>query len=595
MTALVARLYALIAVLLGGGLLVVCLVLDRQSGAEAARLLESEGLRELSLLKTSAPLAAIATGDVPAVDGWCDRVGSALDRRVTVVDHAGRVLGDSYVPLDSVPLMENHAERPEIAEALRTGSGKATRQSWTIHQRLFYVAEQLDLGPGAGPSAVLRISLPESRAYEFNRRVQRQLWIAVSVVFLAVLAGGYLLGRRVDRRLKALRSAAEALGGGDLVARIPVDSHDELSALARVLNTMAESLALKLAEAKAERDTRDAVLANLQQGIALLGADLSILHANERFWALLGVQPPSSGTPRLAAARQPALEEVAQDALRAGASVRRELTLYVEEKRENEISIVPVPQGAGPQAWLLTIEDLKPEQAAANLRREFVANVSHELKTPLTSIRGYAETLLEGGLEDVDHRQRFVETIRDQAARLESLVEDLLQLADLDRPDSELDLKDWDIAEVVGDMISSLENLAERRGLVLRFVARPGLLVRIDRIRVELALRNLLDNALKYTDTGSVSVTVEPRGSFVRVSVTDTGRGIEAQYLPRLFERFYRVDTGRSRALGGTGLGLSIAKHAVELHGGRLGVESVPGVGSTFWLDIPIRGPEAVP
>jgi two-component system phosphate regulon sensor histidine kinase PhoR len=265
------------------------------------------------------------------------------------------------------------------------------------------------------------------------------------VVFLAVLAGGYLLGRRVDRRLKALRAAAEALGGGNLAGRIPVDSHDELSALARVLNTMAENLAAKLAELQAERDTRDAVLANLPQGIALLTSDLTILHANDQFWMLLGVQRPSTGSPRLAAARQPALEEIAHDALRAGASVRRELTLYVEEKRENEISIVPVTRSGVPQAWLLTIEDLRPERAAANLRREFVANVSHELKTPLTSIRGYAETLLEGGLEDEEHRRRFVETIRGQAVRLEALVEDLLQLADLDRPDSQLTLRDWDI------------------------------------------------------------------------------------------------------------------------------------------------------
>jgi two-component system phosphate regulon sensor histidine kinase PhoR len=288
--------------------------------------------------------------------------------------------------------------------------------------------------------------------------------------------------------------------------------------------------------------------------------------------------------------RQAALEEVAEDAIRRGASVRREVALYIEERRDYEVSVVPVSRGEAPGAWLLTIEDLKPERTMANLRREFVANASHELKTPLTSIRGYAETLLQGGLDDEANRARFVETIHAQAVRLEALVEDLLELADLERPDAVLDLKDWDMATVAREMVAGLEDLAKRRGLTLRLEARPGVHVRMDRKRVELALRNLLDNAIKYTDAGSVLVSVETTPAGTRVSVADTGRGIESEHLPRLFERFYRVDRGRSRALGGTGLGLSIVKHVVELHGGRVGVESAPSRGSTFWFEIPRDG-----
>jgi len=384
-----------------------------------------------------------------------------------------------------------------------------------------------------------------------------------------------------------MRRSAESLGEGDLATRMPVDAHDELGALARVLNSMAGRLDSKISELEAERNLSQAVIGNLSEGVALLAPDLTILHANDLFWQLVGAERPGAN-PRLAAARQPVLEAVVREAMRHGTAIRREATIYVEDRREHEIAVAPVREGAESGDWLLTIRDLKPERAMANLRREFVANVSHELKTPLTSIRGYAETLLQGGLEDEANRSRFVETIRNQAARLEALVGDLLELADLDRPDAALDLKDWDLATVVRDLAAGFEELAARRGLALDLEVRPGLRANIDRKRIEVALRNLLDNAIKYTDSGRVRIFAERGPATIRISVTDTGRGIDAHHLPRVFERFYRADHGRSRAMGGTGLGLSIVKHAVELHGGTVGVESAPNRGSTFWFEIPV-------
>jgi two-component system phosphate regulon sensor histidine kinase PhoR len=592
-TSLTARLYSLIAVLLGIGLLAAGLALDRDSNRITARLLEAEGKRELGLLRMSAPFPEIQSGDIAAVDGWCDRAGAAIERRVTVIDSTGRVLGDSNVPLDSIPFMENHAGRPEVRAALDTGLGEATRRSWTIRQQLFYIAEPLSAPSAsradtASAGAVLRISIPIAEAYAFARKWQTHLWIAVLAVFLAVLAGGYLLGRRIDRRLRAMRRSAEALGRGELKTRIPVESHDELAALARVLNSMAERLDSKVTELRAERDLSEAVIANLSEGVALLAPDLSILHANDRFWTLVGADRPAGGsTPRLAATRQPILEEIVRHAMRRGSAVRREAALYVEERREYEIAVLPVRDSPEAGDWLLTIRDLKPERAMAILRREFVANVSHELKTPLTSIRGYAETLLQGGIEDEENRARFVETIHAQAVRLEALVEDLLELADLERPDAAFDPKDWDLSSILRDMASGFEELAARRGLRLDLETPPELTIRLDRDRIEVALRNLLDNAIKYTEAGTVRITAGRVAGVTRVSIADTGRGIEPEHLARIFERFYRVDHGRSRASGGTGLGLSIVKHAIDLHGGRVGVESSPGSGSTFWFEIP--------
>jgi two-component system phosphate regulon sensor histidine kinase PhoR len=489
--------------------------------------------------------------------------------------------------------MENHASRPEVRAALDTGLGEAKRRSWTIRRDLFYLAEPLlplVAGP-KGPAAVLRISIPIPQAYEFARRWQRHLWMAVGAVFLAVLVGGYLLGRRVDRRLRTMRRSAESLGRGDLATRITVEGHDELGALARVLNSMAERLDSKLTELQAERDRSQAVIGNLSEGVALLAPDLTILQTNERFWTLVGADRPTGPSlPRLAAARQPIMEAIVREAIRTRAAVRREVSIYVEDRQEHEVAVAPASVGSMAGDWLLTIRDLTPERAMANLRREFVANVSHELKTPLTSIQGYAETLLHGGMEDEANRNRFVETIRNQAIRLEAIVEDLLELADLDRPDAVLDEKSWDLAEVVRDMAAGFEETAARRGLKLDLAIRPGLRAFFDRTRVETAIRNLLDNAIKYTDAGSVKVSAEAGPAFIRVSVADTGRGIPAEHLPRVFERFYRVDHARTRATGGTGLGLSIVKHAIELHGGRVGVESAPGRGSTFWFELPANG-----
>ena len=415
------------------------------------------------------------------------------------------------------------------------------------------------------------------------------IWIILASLLLPIAVGSRLLLRRVERRLESLRASADALGQGEPGIRVPVDSHDEVASLGRSLNAVATRFEEKLRELRRERDAGEAVLGNLRQGIALLSSDLTIDHANPRFWSIVGVDRPA-GRPRLATARQPVLEEVAEEAIRSGAGVIREISIYVEERSEYEISVVPV-RGSGPPAWLLSLEDLRPERLMANLRREFVANVSHELKTPLTSIRGYAETLLTGGLEDEPNRARFVETIRTQAERLEALVEDLLQLADLERPDAALDLKDWDTSAIVRDLASTFEDLAARRGLRLEVEARPGIRARVDRKRIEQALRNLIDNAIKYTDAGTITLRVERTSSAIRVSVSDTGRGIEPEHLPRLFERFYRVDQGRSRALGGTGLGLAIVKHAIQLHGGRVGVDSKVGEGSSFWFEISPDGP----
>ncbi len=419
-----------------------------------------------------------------------------------------------------------------------------------------------------------------------------RVWLILGFGVVATAIAMYVVIAALARRLEAVEQVAERLAQGDLTARATIDAHDDLAGLARSLNEIAERGARERRALEQGRDESAAALNYLPQGVALVSPDLAVRHANSRFWEAMEVEAPVGGA-HLSEARQPVLLDLVEVARRAGRAVTREVSLYVAAPREVEVTVAPVGAGNAPEAWLLTVEDLAPERRAAEIRREFVANASHELKTPLTSILGYTETLLHGGLEDEEHRVKFVETIRSQATRLEAMVDDLLSLADLERPDADLDMKDWDLGIVIRELAETLEDLAERRGLNFEIEAAPGTFVRCDRKRLELALRNLMDNAIKYTESGWVRVRLEPGPTSVRVTVADSGRGIPPEHLPRLFERFYRVEQGRSRALGGTGLGLSIVKHAVQLHGGTVGVESKVDEGTTFWLELPRGGPGA--
>jgi two-component system phosphate regulon sensor histidine kinase PhoR len=237
---------------------------------------------------------------------------------------------------------------------------------------------------------------------------------------------------------------------------------------------------------------------------------------------------------------------------------------------------------------LLVLHDLSESDALQRMRQDFVANVSHELKTPLTSIRGYAETLLEGGLEDPEHRESFVRVMRDGAVRMQALVEDLLTLAELERPDTMLRRETIDLRALAGEKVAEAAEAAAKNGLVLTLEPSPLVVVHGDRRRLGQALGNLIDNAVKYTEAGRVTVAVGAGDDSAWCEVRDTGPGIPAEDLPRIFERFYRVDKARSREKGGTGLGLSIVKHAIALHDGEVSVESRVGHGTSFRFEIPL-------
>jgi two-component system phosphate regulon sensor histidine kinase PhoR len=265
--------------------------------------------------------------------------------------------------------------------------------------------------------------------------------------------------------------------------------------------------------------------------------------------------------------------------------VERDLRLWVPHERL--VRATATPLAGDERAVLLVLRDQSEAERLDRVRRDFVANVSHEVKTPLTSVRGYAETLLEGGLEDPEHREGFVRVIRDQATRLQELVDDLLSLSELERPEARLRVERFDLRVLAERQLAALADRAAHTGLTLELAPGQAEWIEADRARIEQVVANLLDNALKYTERGGVTVMLEGDPSTVSCTVQDTGPGIPAEDLDRIFERFYRVDKARSREKGGTGLGLSIVKHIVALHEGQVSVDSAPGRGSVFRFVIP--------
>ncbi len=325
----------------------------------------------------------------------------------------------------------------------------------------------------------------------------------------------------------------------------------------------------------------------MSDGVALIGGDGRIAHMNRALAELLGQPLPARpGTPLAEYARVPELDDVLAQVRAAGAPREAEVRLWGPRQRLVRATATAL---AGPAtgAVLVVLHDLSELESLNRVRQDFVANAAHELRTPLTSLRGYAETLLDGGLEDREHREGFVRIIRDQAVRLEELVADLLSLSELERPGATLRLEPFDLREAVMRVTGALRPRALEAGL--GFEVEPGgpLEVRADRARIEQVLANLIDNAIKYTERGRVTVRLGADAGRRWCEVADTGPGIPPADQPRIFERFYRVEKGRSREKGGTGLGLSIVKHIVTLHGGSVSVESQAGEGSTFRFEIP--------
>ncbi|GIU74073.1 MAG: PAS domain-containing sensor histidine kinase [Bryobacteraceae bacterium] len=529
-------------------------------------------------------LAATAPDRLAA---WVHQTDDLLGVRVTVVAHDGSVLAESRRQPES---MENHARRPEIQAALRAGLGVAKRHSSSVNMDFLYLALPARLG--TGQPAILRVAAPLETIESAVRANRWRILRATLLVAFAVLVGAYLFTRSLTRRIHRIQQAAEDLAEGRFTGNPPplLDTgRDELGALAASLHRMAGNLLEMVELVRAESARREAILSSMREGVLAVDSSLRITFCNEAFLQAVAVkQPPEEGTPLEQVSPDPALLEPLWQVLEHGETVRGKISFPSTPGRSYELYAKPLELNRQKGA-LAILHDVTEIERLERVRRDFVANVSHELRTPLTAIRGYAETLLDGAIDDAEHNRRFLEVIRSNAIRLTNIASDLLVLSELEQHRTTQEPTEHvPLQPVIESVIRTVESAARIRQIAIQ--AEPtDLAVRGLRFRLEQALVNLVDNAVKFSPPGStVRIECNRTGEgLVEIHVIDNGIGIPEADLPRIFERFYRVDKARSRDAGGTGLGLSIVKHIAELYGGSVRVKSRLGEGSTFTLSFP--------
>jgi len=571
-----ARLLVVPAVVVAGAVSLATL-LEHQ--AQRRWLIEHESDQLLRLTREAARTAQAERGSWQAA---ADSLEARFALRATIIAADGRVLADSRA---QAAAMENHAGREEVRAALAGRAGFNVRRSATLGEEFLYCA--VPLAPPRDSAAIMRLAEPLVVVHRLADSLTRVSTTAAALALLAsVLVLAYVSGR-FARRLMRLQAVARRIGEGHAGVRASEAPGDVLGGLGRTINEMRRQLDARVEALKRERDDRERILAHMSDGVALLDGSDRFVHVNHRFAELLDTAwLPEPGAPLTNYARMPELVEMLAESRRQGRTLERELKPWATRAGAARATVTPLG-GGSPEPVLIVLHDLSESEALQRMRQDFVANVSHELRTPLTTLRGYAETLLEGGLEDAEHREGFVKAMRDGSIRLQALVEDLLALAELERPDAALKREPFDLHALAQEELERVREAADRAGLVLVLEPGPPLVVNGDRLRLSQVLANLLDNAVKYTEHGSVRVAMGVSGGRAWGEVRDTGPGIPARDLPRVFERFYRVDKARSREKGGTGLGLSIVKHAMALHGGEVSVVSRVGDGTTFRFELP--------
>jgi two-component system phosphate regulon sensor histidine kinase PhoR len=539
----------------------------------------------------AAPLAA-PRPDPSIIDAMADDLGNAIHARVTVINPDGLVLGDSYESGDALRRMDNHAARPEVRQALEAGIGISTRLSDTVGIRMLNLALPVrSQGPESRILGIVRLSLPLTDIEARHRALRGLLAAALGGAFLLSLAVSYLVARSITRPLGEMVAAAQRMARGEFHEKITARSRDEVADLAGVLNQMAAAIEETIQALKDDRAKMAATLTAMQEGVMVLASDGTVRLINPAMERMVGRREAEVlGRTYLEVIRQPHLNEFITEVLSHRTASSTEITLGAGPERTFQVQASLLVQGSGQSPGLvLVFHDITDLRRLEQVRKDFVANVSHELRTPLTAIKGYAEALQDAAQDDPAQRSRFLEVIRTHTDRLNLIITDLLLLSKIESGQIPLKREPVKLPALLDRTLRLLSRLIEQKQHKVVTAIPPGLPPILgDEERLGQVFSNLLDNAIKYTpDHGTITLAAEVVQDMVEVRVEDTGIGIPPQDLPRIFERFYRVDKARSRELGGTGLGLAIVKHLVEGHGGSVSVESLPGQGTRFLVRLP--------
>lgn len=508
-------------------------------------------------------------------DSLARQLAGVTDHRVTIIADDGDVLGDSGVPPADVPMLENHAARPEVRQSLELGSGTDVRRSTSVDVDLLYVAARSSRGD------IIRFAVGTEQIDDAIAAVRHQILLTGLLAVLVVALMSVALSIAATRPLRRMRDIATAMAAGDLSRRVGTSRNDEIGDLGRSLDTLSDELAKRLGQLEAERAEMTTLVDSMTEGVVAFARDGSIRRANPAAHRIFDISVPIAHQAPEALTRKDEYLEIVQRALSGEAVTATEITA---DRRHLIATAHPLPDGGA----VLVLVDVTELRRLEDVRRDFVANASHELKTPLTAIRGYSETLLNDDLPP-ETRRRFTETLSANVSRLQNILDDLLDLSRIESGGWILEYEVMHLADVIEDAWQPLAAMAAEKEVRLEVdIRKDAQHIVADRAAIRQILSNLLSNAARYSPSGGATVVRASRSrNNVHIEVSDSGSGVPEAHLTRIFERFYRVDPARSRSDGGTGLGLAIVRHLVEQHGGRVWAESALGQGTTIHFVLP--------
>jgi two-component system phosphate regulon sensor histidine kinase PhoR len=512
------------------------------------------------------------------LDALLRRSARELDCRITLILPGGRVSDDTDLPPALVPQMENHANRPEVVDARRTGRGESRRFSATENENRFYFARRLPDGN------VLRLSVAAAHVQELESGYLLSARLTIVLACLLLFVIGTAASRRFSQPIARLTGAASAIAAGE-PRDLPREGGEEVQLLAASLQRMKDSLARAAERAEAERRTTALVFEKLPDGLVVLDARLHVLEANERFSQMIGI-PSTGGRALYDLLRHSGVYEVFETALRSGESIER--TIRLADELVWQVRVVPLPPGSRAAA-VGVLRDVTRLERTESMRRTFIADVSHELRTPIASIAAAAETFEEAA-PDESERRELVALIQRQSAHMKELIDDLMELAQIESGAVELKKEIVPVASLLREVATDLGADADRRKVEIVVSGDDGASVFADRRRLGQVARNLLDNAIKFSPEGAAvdlkALRDLPSG-WAGFSVSDRGPGIPRSERDKIFQRFYQIDRSRSKSRPGSGLGLAIVKHILQLHSGSVTIEGEPGQGSVFVVRLP--------
>jgi len=561
----------------------------------------SSSIRNFFLEQTAADLltrARLLENQIPQflgpletrlIDAMCKEIGVSSATRITVILPTGHVIGDS----DEDPaIMDNHALRPEVIESRKGNVGQSIRRSTTLQKRMMYVA--IPLKDKEEIIAVIRAALPVNAIDQALKAIQ--IKIMLGGLFIALLAAGISLyvSRRISRPIENLKQGADFFARGDLSHRMPGTDLVEIDSLIEALNQMAGQLEDRLNTIVRQKNELTAVLSSMTEGVMAVDMKERIISINKaaaRIFETLPENLLNRSIPEVI--RNPDLQKFINNALSSNKNLEEDITLYQGGERILYVHNTPLEDPDGQRRGILVVlNDVTHLRKLENIRKDFAANVSHEIKTPLTAIKGFVETLRTGEGAEPKETERFLAIIEKHVNRLTSIVEDLMKLSKIEQQDetSEIYLEESSVKNVILSAVQTCREKADAKEITVDIVCPEEISLRLDSRLMSQAMVNLLDNAINYSsENGDIQISASLKDKELRISIQDHGIGIPKEHLSRLFERFYRVDKARSRELGGTGLGLAIVKHIAYAHGGRVSVESTLGKGSTFSMHLPTR------